>query len=439
MELRKWLAAAARQLPEPVLMRFLSALGPGERLALDELWPLWRLRAQEEPESDWRVWLIMAGRGFGKTRAGAEWTSGIARAHPGARIALVAASFEEGVQVMVKGESGLMAVARMGEAPEWRAASGTLRFRSGATAQIYSAEKPDRLRGPEHHFAWCDELAKWRLAEEAWDHLILGLRLGDRPRAVVTTTPRPVAALRTIVGLDRTRVTRGRTIENPYLPDDFKAAVTGIYSGTRLGRQELDGELFEDVEGALWTDELIERSRVGPFASLSPLARIVIGVDPPASAEGDACGIVACGIGEDGIGYVLGDHSVSGLSPQGWAARVAAAAEAWQADRVVAETNNGGEMVETVLRGASINLPVKRVHASDRKTARAEPVAALFESGRARFAGGFPDLERELCGLTTGGGYCGPGRSPDRADAMVWAMTELMLGRARAEPRIIPL
>ena len=437
-ELRRWLNAAARQLPDPVLARFVRRLAPGERITADEHWPLWRLPRQQEPAGDWRVWVMMAGRGFGKTRTGAEWISRLAREHPGARIALVGATMREVAGVMIEGQSGLIAVARTGERPEWRSARGELLFPSGAVAFAYSGERPDRLRGPEHHFAWCDELAKWRYAQAAWDNLMLGLRLGDAPRTLVTTTPRPVPALRAIIGLERSVLTRGRTADNPHLPSDFKEAVKAAYGGTRLGRQELDGELIEDLEGALWTRDLIEACRVAPPAR-ERLRRVVIGVDPPASERGDACGIAACGIDEDGTVYVLGDHSAGGLSPQAWAARVAGAMEAWRADRVVAEANNGGRMVEEVLRGAALAMPVKLVHAAVGKTARAEPVAALFESGRAKLAGRFAALEDELCGLCPGGRYAGPGRSPDRADACVWALSELAIRPKRAEPRIRPL
>jgi phage terminase large subunit-like protein len=228
--------------------------------------------------------------------------------------------------------------------------------------------------------------------------------------------------------------TGGRTADNPHLPEDFLRAMRRLYGGTRLGRQELDGLLLEEAEGALWTRALLERWRIGAHGP-EGLKRIVIGVDPPASASGDACGIVACGLREDGIGIVLADHSAGGLSPKGWAAKVAGAVEIWGADRVVAEANNGGEMVGEVLKGAGAALPVRLVHAARGKCARAEPVAALFEGGQARLAGTFPDLEDQLCGMIAGGGYEGPGRSPDRADAMVWALTELML-RGGAAPRV---
>ena len=433
-----------------------------------------------EDGSEWRVWSIVAGRGFGKTRAGAEWVWARARKHPDARIALVGATLDEVARVMVEGESGLLALARTGEEPRWISSRGLFLFPSGAQAFAYSAERPEALRGPQHHFAWCDELAKWpgagspghpggkdgRRGQGAWDNLMLGLRLGSSPRTIVTTTPQPVPLLKRVLALKRGVATRGRTDENPHLPADFREAVTEMYAGTRLGRQELDGLLLEDIEGALWTREMLEKGRAdqilpgtgrgtmrsmvegAPRLAQTPLrqpcelpppragedlVRVVIGVDPPASATGDACGIVVCGMGSDGIGYVLADHTVSGLRPEGWARRVADAAELWNAQRIVAEKNQGGDMVESVLRGADAGLPVKLVSATTGKAARAEPVALRFETGRARLAGHFPELEDELCAITYAG-YSGSGRSPDRADAMVWAMSDLF--ERKAEPRV---
>jgi phage terminase large subunit-like protein len=310
-----------------------------------------------------------------------------------------------------------------------------VRFHSGAEGFVYSAQAPEKLRGPEHDFAWCDELAKWDRGERAWDNLQMGMRRGTRPRLVVTTTPRPTALVRRVRALAGTVETTGRTSDNVHSAEAFRAWAEETYGGTRLGRQELDGALFEDVDGALWTRETMEAARV---AAAPALKRIVVGVDPPVTAEGDACGIVVCGLGADGHAYVLADCTVAGKRPEGWARAVAGAAEAWEADRVVAEKNQGGDMVESVMRNVDSGLPVRLVHAGPGKTARAEPVAALFEAGRARLAGRFPDLEDELAGMTQGGGYQGPGRSPDRADAMVWAMTELVRQR-RAEPRITRL
>jgi len=410
----------------------LGRLTSRHRRALFEKWPAWAHEGQLPPDGPWRTWLMMAGRGFGKTRAGAEWVSEATRVDGSLRIALVAATIAEVERVMVRGASGLMTVARHDEDLIWYPARGLVEFASGARAFAYSGANPEGLRGPEHHLAWCDELAKWAHPQATWDNLMLGLRLGANARALVTTTPRPVALLRALAADSDVVKTGGRTADNPHLPKDFRAAVAARYGGTRLGRQELDGVLIDDVEGALWTRERIEACRAqAPEA----LARVVVGVDPPASATGDACGIVACGMGADGIGYVLGDHSEKGLSPEGWAQAVVRAAETWEADRVIVETNQGGDMVESVLRSVDSALPVRAVKARFGKGKRAEPVSALFARGKARFVGAFPELEDELCGLTREG-YEGPGRSPDRADAMVWAMTELLLGRAQAEPRV---
>ncbi|HEX8573336.1 MAG TPA: terminase family protein [Allosphingosinicella sp.] len=415
----------------------LAGFDPAERERLCYLWEAWERSDQREPDLPWRTWLVMAGRGYGKTRMGAEWVRRTAAAEPMARIALVGATMAEARSVMVEGDSGILAICPDPERPAWEPSLGRLRFPGGARALVYSAAEPESLRGPQHHFAWCDEIAKWPLGPEAWDNLMLGLRCGALPRAMATTTPRPVALVRKLLGREGVKTTRGRTRDNAlHLAGAFIADVERDYAGTNLGRQELGGELIDDVEGSLWPRTLIERSRAaGPIPDLR---RIVIGVDPPASEEG-ICGISVCALGADGLAYVLADATVAGLGPQGWARAVAGAAQAWGADRVVAEANQGGAMVEAVLRGADIHLPVRRVIAHPGKSARAEPVAALFEAGRAKFAGGFPELEDQLAGLIVGGGYEGPGRSPDRADAMVWAMTELMLGKRRAEPRITRL
>jgi phage terminase large subunit-like protein len=288
------------------------------------------------------------------------------------------------------------------------------------------------LRGPQHSHAWCDEIAKWDTggpkAGQAWDNLLLGLRLGSRPQLVATTTPRAVPLLKRLIANREFAVTGGSTSANKdNLPTRYISSIRREFGKSLLGRQEIDGELIEDIAGALWTRFLIEACREA--AASSRPARVVIGVDPPISSAGDACGIVVCALGEDGVARVLADASVAKASPERWARAVAQAARAWDADRVIAEANQGGAMVESVLRAAEISLPIRLVHASRGKVARAEPVAALYEAGRVRHAGMFPALEDELCGLIAGGGYEGPGRSPDRADALVWAMTELMLGR----------
>ena len=438
---------------DPDMLRYLLALPRDERLAriaaLSEQerkemlrhWRLWARREQLAPPGDWMIWLVMAGRGFGKTRAGAEWVRMIARQNPDARIALVASSLGEARAVMVEGESGLVEIAPPDAAPVYESSIRRVRWRNGAQAFLYSAAEPESLRGPQHSHAWCDEIAKWDnssgRAERAWNNLLMGLRLGDRPRLVATTTPRPVPLLQRLLaeesaggnGPGGTVVTRGSTYANAAnLPDRFLRQMKRNFGRTALGRQELDGEMLAEVEGALWTRSLLERCRDDSYGE--SCTRVVIGVDPPASAQGDACGIVVCGVTENGTGIVLADASMPKPSPERWAKAVARAARAWNADRVVAEANQGGDMVASVLRAADISLPLKLVHASRGKAARAEPVAALYEAGRVRHAGMFARLEDELCGLMAGGGYEGPGRSPDRADALVWALTELMLGRS---------
>jgi phage terminase large subunit-like protein len=433
-----WLHTLRDMTPEMRRMT-LAALPPAAfRSIADEWW--WGVHGgQHEPAGDWRVWPVVAGRGHGKTRVGAEWAWQRARDNPRCRIALVADTIDEARKVMVEGESGLLACARCDEAPRWVPDRQTLFFPSGAEAFLYSAQRPDKLRGPQHHFAWCDELAKWPHADSTWDNLMLGLRLGAAPRTIVTTTPKPVPILKRILALPRCAPTGGRSDENPWSAADFREGARQVYGGTRLGRQELDGILFDDPEGALWTREMLEAARSLPSVHSGPaqsttLRRVVIGVDPPAGGkDGDACGIVACGLDEAGTAYVLADHSVSGLRPEGWARKVAAAADEWDAQLIVAEENQGGDMIESVLRGVDANLPVKLVHASKGKAARAEPVALRLETGRAKLAGRFAELEDQLAQFTYAG-YQGPG-SPDRADAMVWAMTELF-DKARVEPRI---
>lgn len=396
-------------------------------------WPFWARPEQLPPPGDWRTWLILAGRGFGKTRTGAEWVRTIAETRPGLRIALVAGTMADARGVMVEGESGILAVAPPASRPKWEPSLQRLSWRNGTQAFVYSAEEPAGLRGPQHHVAWCDELAKWHHARETWDNLQFGLRLGDNPRALVTTTPRPIPLLKSLLADGQVAVVRGRTRDNSAnLPPSFLTHIEAAYGGTRLGRQELDGEMIEEVEGALWTRRMIEDCR----GEAPDLRRVVVGVDPPAGTTGDACGIVAVALGANGHGQVLEDASVQGLHPEGWARAVAATAARWRADCVVAEVNNGGAMVTSVLQAADSALPVKAVRAAHGKVARAEPVASLYARGRVAHCGRFPALEDEMCGLMAGGGYAGPGRSPDRADALVWALTELMLGRANGEPAI---
>ncbi len=421
--------------PEEIRLAQLKELNSAQREEFATHWRLWARHDQLAPDSNWRIWLILAGRGFGKTRAGAEWVRTVAEADPAARIALVASSLGEARAVMVEGESGVLAVSPPDRRPMFESSLRRLVWPNGAQATLFSAGEPESLRGPQHSHAWCDEVAKWDNASAravaAWDNLAMGLRLGEQPRVLATTTPRAVPLVKRLIVEDDVVITRGATEANKgNLPARFIRDVRRSYGKSLLGRQELDGELIEDLPGALWSRSLLEECREA--AASSPPARVVVGVDPPASAGGDACGIVVCALGEDGVARVLADASVAKASPERWARAVAQAARVWKVDRVIAEANQGGAMVGSVLRAADISLPVKLVHASRGKVARAEPVAALYEAGRVRHAGTFPALEDELCGLIAGGNYQGPGRSPDRADALVWAMTELMLGRGKA-------
>ncbi|MGB7417889.1 MAG: terminase family protein [Erythrobacter sp.] len=413
----------------------MTALTAEECEELSYHWEFFAREAQLAPANDWRVWLIMAGRGFGKTRTGAEWVRMIAEGDGSARIALVSSSLAEARAVMVEGESGIIACAPPDRRPVFEASLKRLRWPNGAQALLYAALEPESLRGPQHSHAWCDEIGKWPLAGEratkTYDNLLMGLRLGHQPRVLVTTTPRAVPLVERLLkgeAGEAVSVTRGSTYDNAAnLPGRFLDAMQEEYGASQLARQELGGELLRDIEGALWTRAQLEAARLG---TAPPQARrIVVAVDPPVSATGDEAGIIVAMLGEDGRGHVLADCSVARPAPHEWARAVAVAAQHWNADCVVAEANQGGAMVEHVLRAADAGLNVKLVHASRGKAARAEPVAALYAAGKVLHCGTFPQLEDQMCGLLIGGEYAGPGRSPDRVDALVWALTDLLLRR----------
>lgn len=379
---------------------------------------------QQTPPGDWTAWLILAGRGWGKTRTGAEDVAIYGAANPGSRIAVVAPTYTDARDTCIEGDSGLFNVLPDACIQTWNRSLGELILTNGTRYKLFSADEPERLRGPQHHRAWADELAAWRYPE-AWDQLLFGLRLGKSPRAVVTTTPKPNPLVRGLMKSRRTLITRGSTFDNaanlaPAALEQLKAK----YEGTRLGRQELYAEVLDDVAGALWTRALVDEAQ-RPVA-WPEMERVVVAVDPSGSdgETGDSQGIVAAGLGRDGRAYVLEDASVR-ESPQGWAATVARAYSRHMADRVVAERNYGGAMVEAVLRTAAPNLPVKLVTATRGKAVRAEPVAALYEQGRVSHLAPTPDLEDQMIQMT-GQGYVGLG-SPDRVDALVWALTDLML------------
>lgn len=426
-----WLAS----LPEVLRNELISALTPAQAGALLHDWSFWARPNQLPPDGDWRVWLLLAGRGFGKTRTGAELMRARAIARTARRLALVAPTAGDARDVMVEGESGILAISPPWERPRYEPSKRRLTWPNGATATLFSADEPERLRGPQHDTAWCDELASWRYPE-AWDMLMFGLRLGTDPRVVVTTTPRPTTLLRELIIDPSVVVTRGTTYDNrSNLAPSFLGQVVRKYQGTRLGRQELDAELLEDAAGALWTRGIIEgtRARAAP-----PLIRVVVAIDPAVTAtdEADETGIIVAGRDSYGHAWVLADTS-GRYQPIEWARTAISAYRAHRADRIVAEVNNGGDMVEATLRMIEPNVPFTAVRASRGKITRAEPIAALYEQGRVHHLGAFPKLEDQMCAFVadTRGSLkiSSTSSSPDRVDALVWALTDLLVDPKRGE------
>ncbi len=394
-------------------------------------WPFWARDDQRAPDGEWTTWLVLGGRGAGKTRSGAEWVRGEVEAGRAGRIALVGETFGDVREVMIDGASGLRALGARAARPRYEASRRRLLWPNGAVAQAFSASEPDALRGPQFDAAWADELAKWRYAEEAWDMLQFGLRLGERPRQVVTTTPRPVPILKRLLKEETCIATRASTHANrANLAEAFFRAVIARYEGTRLGRQELDAELIEDNPDALWLRGTIEGTRI---MRAPELMRVVVAVDPPATSgpQADECGIVVAGIDEEGRAYVLDDRSMGGLTPLAWANRAGKAYRDHEADRIVAESNQGGEMVSTIMRQVMPTVPLRLVRATRGKRVRAEPVAALYERGLVSHVGSFARLEDQMCDFVPGAG-----KSPDRLDALVWALTDLMLDREAGKPKV---
>ena len=422
-------AASLVSLPAALRDRLIDDLTPQQAAKLTTDWTFWARNEQLAPPGDWRVWLLLAGRGFGKTRTGAETVRARVGAHTARRIALVAPTAADARDVMVEGESGLLAISPPTERPLYEPSKRRLTWRNGAIATTYSADEPERLRGPQHDLAWCDELAAWRYPQ-AWDMLMFGLRLGTDPRAVVTTTPRPTKLVKALIADPRVAVTRGTTADNrDNLPPAFLEQIVRRYEGTRLGRQELDGEILDDVPGALWSRALIEAARV---AAVPDLQRIVVAIDPAATSGGDSdeTGIVVVGKAPaadgGGHGYVLADLS-GRYTPPEWAKVALAAWRSHGADRIVAEVNNGGDMVEATLRVVDPSVAFTAVRAARGKAARAEPVAALYEQGRVHHLGALPQLEDQMCGFTSDFDRAKAGYSPDRVDALVWGLSELLV------------
>ncbi len=392
------------------------------------------------PDGDWTTWVFLGGRGAGKTRAGAEWVRGMALGlppfadRPCERIALVGETYLDVREVMVEGVSGLMAIHPDHQRPDFQVSRRRVVWPNGAVAQLFSSEDPEGLRGPQFDAAWCDEFSKWRRLDETWDMLQFGLRLGPMPRQCVTATPRPVPLLRRLLDDPNTVVTHATTRENAAnLSPAFLDTVVKRYAGTRLGRQELDGELISDRSDALWRRDALDRQRW--TGSLPDLRRVVVAVDPPAtsSATADACGIVSAGADGAGRYFVLDDKSLSGATPAAWAERAIALFRWRKADTIVAEVNQGGDMVTAVLRQVDETVPVDTVRATRGKWLRAEPIAALYEQGRVFHARTFAALEDEMCDFGPDG--LSGGRSPDRLDALVWALTALA-GPGLATPRV---
>jgi phage terminase large subunit-like protein len=430
-----WLASA----PAAIREEFLSDLGEGGLCALPFLFEFWALPHQLPPEGDWRSWVILGGRGAGKTRAGAEWVRSMVEggmpldAGRARRVALIGETFDQVRDVMIFGDSGILACSPPDRKPVWKAGERKLIWPNGAEAQAFSAHDPEGLRGPQFDAAWVDELAKWKKGQETWDMLQFALRLGEHPQVCVTTTPRNVEVLKRLLESPSTVQTHAATEANrANLAASFLEEVQARYAGTRLGRQELEGVLLADAEGALWSSEALQATQV---RSLPSFDRIVVGLDPSVSggAKADACGIVVVGAQlkgppQDWRAVVLADCTVEGAGPSGWARAAIAAMDEHGAERLVAEVNQGGKLVEEVLRQVDPLVPYKAVHASRGKVARAEPVAALYEQGRVRHVKGLSALEEQMCQMTARG-FEGQG-SPDRVDALVWALHELMIAPA---------
>jgi phage terminase large subunit-like protein len=408
--------------PEPANDFFLS-LSEDEARALHWDWRFWARPKQLAPAGAWTTWLILAGRGFGKTRTGAEWIverveSGLAR-----RVALVAETAADARDVMVEGPSGILACSKPWNPAKYEPSKRRVTWKNGAQATTFSADEPDQIRGPEHDTGWGDEVAKWRY-EESWDNLQFGLRIGSDPRCIATTTPKPTKLVRALVRDADTSITKGSTDENRgNLAQKFIKAIYRKYAGTRLGRQELDAQLLEDAPGALWKREQIDRFRVRKHPDL---VRVVVAIDPSvsATAEGAETGIIVAGLGVDGDGYCLADGTLPQPTPNQWGTSAVSLFHLHRADRVLGEVNNGGDLVESNVRAIDPNVPFSQVRASRGKVVRAEPIANLAEKGRIHNVGSFGALEDELCQWEQGSG-----KSPNRLDAYVWAFTELMLGQ----------
>jgi phage terminase large subunit-like protein len=393
----------------------------------------WQSKArpnQLAPIGDWNIWLVLAGRGFGKTRTGAEWVKGLVEGGSAGRIALVAPTAGDCRDIMLEGESGIMSISSPYCMPLYEPSKRRLTWPNGAQATLFSAEESDRLRGPNHDAAWCDETAAWADPQAVFDMLMFTMRVGRHPKTVITTTPRPIKLIKDLVkreGQDVV-VTRGSTYENEQnLSAPFLAAMRQRYEGTRLGRQELFADVLSDTPGSLWSQSWLDRDRVKSLP-WNGLQRIVVAIDPAVTSgeDADETGIICAGVDDTGHGYVLEDASGK-YAPHEWAAKAIDLYHRWGADRIVAEKNNGGDMVENTIRSVDPNVSYKGVHASRGKVTRAEPISALYEQAKVSHLGTFTQLEDQLCAFTSDFNRSTAGYSPDRLDALVWALSELML------------
>jgi phage terminase large subunit-like protein len=412
--------ASIGALPKHLLTKLLESLSDEEACALHYEWEAWARSAQLPPSGNWSFWVVLAGRGFGKTRTGAEWVRGKVESEQAGRLAFVAKDPGEARDVMIEGESGILEISPPWFRPKYEPSKKRLTWPNGAIATIYSSEDPEELRGPQHDAAWVDELFKYRNQEDLWDQLGYGLRLGDNPQVCITSTPRPTKTMMLILKDPMTIVTGGSTYENLQNLSPIYKSIIRRHEGTRLGRQELNAEILDDIPGALWTYGMIDKLRLS--AVPCELSRVVVSIDPAVTSNEDSAetGIIVAGKGVDGHGYVLTDATIS-ETPEKWARRAIERLEFYSGDRIIAEVNNGGDLVESVLRSVDRSVPYRAVHASRGKRTRAEPISALYEQGLIHHVGSFPELEDQMCTYDP----LNSKESPDRMDSLVWAFTDL--------------
>jgi len=440
-------ASEIRALPpdeqEAFMHNLQGSMSDEEAFHLKYMWEFWARDKQLPPpyEGNWVHWLILAGRGFGKTRTGAEWVRDLVQTGRAKYIACVAPTAADVRNTMVEGESGLLAVFPPDERPAYEPSKRRVTFKNGAIATLFSADEPERFRGPQHDAAWLDELCAWRYPDFAFDMLMFGLRLGEKPRTCITTTPKPTKLIKRLVGDKDTFVTRGTTYDNlENLASTFKKAVVDRYEGTRLGRQELNAEILDDVAGALWSRSAIDNLRLTKqeYEKYVELVRIGVAIDPPATsgASADECGIVVVGMDDDGMGYVLADETTQGMSPNEWAKHTCDMVNKYNADYIIAEVNQGGDMIKTIIKGINSNVIIKEVRATKGKATRAEPISALYEQGKVRHIGTHGKLEDQMCVFTMDFDKKSMGFSPDRVDALVWGLTDIMQINKKSQIRI---